>query len=95
MAVAAIGGEVFNGWLRLLLVVEGEGREEMVVSCGGVNEVGPGLGAAHSSGGIIVRVCSLLGRVERPEPPPFLGMRVPNLRRVTAPRPPPNAAVPQ
>ena len=59
-----------------------------------VHEVGARLGAPHGSGGAVVGAGSFLRRVERPQPPAFLRLRVPYLRRVTAPRPAPHAAVP-
>lgn len=96
--VAALEGLVDIGGLRLF-VGEGERRrEEMVrervMRGSGVDEVGASLDATHGSGGAVVGAGGFLSRVEGAEPPALLRLRVPYLGCVTAPRPPPDAAVP-
>lgn len=94
--VAVVEVLVRHGRVRLFGKVEG--REEMVRERarrgGWVDEVGASLEAAHGSSGAVVSASGFLSRVEGTEPAPLLRLRVPYLGGVTAPRPPPNSAVP-
>jgi hypothetical protein len=58
-----------------------------------VGEVGARAGAAEGARGAIVGHGGLLGRVEGSQPVLLLGGRVPDLRRVQAPRSAPHAQV--
>jgi hypothetical protein len=76
-----VGGEVWG---------DGGARRQVRVG-----EVGAGVRAAEVAGGAVVGDGGLLRGVERAEPVPLLGGRVPDLRRVPAPRPPPHPEVPR
>lgn len=97
--VAAVGVKVL-GDVGLRLLGEGEMREEMVGGCrvrrgsSWVDEIGASFEATHGSGGAVVGAGGFLRRVEGAEPTPLLGLGIPYLRRIAAPRPAPDSSVP-
>jgi len=83
-------GVVAGGEVRGQVGGDGGARREVRVG-----EVGAGAGAAEGARGAVVGHGGLLRRVEGPQPVPLLGGRVPDLRRVPAPRPATHAQVPR
>lgn len=66
------------------------GKIEVIV-IGGVDEVGPSLGAFHGEGGAVVGEGGFVGGVEGAKPVSFFGGGVPDFGGVAAPRPPSHA----
>lgn len=96
MAVEPVNVAVLRS---LLWVRDAEGVIEVWLGDGGgggvgVGEVGSGFSSAHGYGSAVVGAGGLLRRVEGAQPAALLGVRVPYLGSVTAPRPAADSTVP-